>query len=169
MRHGFRAVMAYAHVSRNITSHETRRPDACHRQSRRCKPSLGKRFSKLGFEAHRRRRSLHRDGRISFSQKPYRGCVLSLQSVYREEISMIVCTLKRRLPELEIWLSHTDGRQSALAKAMRLGADGLLGEEGLHRIACADVIRWINLVHGSFAHAVHARAALEPFIFRNRR
>src|SRR5205823_12268325 len=64
----------------------------------------------------------------------YRGIVLSLQSVYREEIA-VIGTLKRRLPQLEIWLAHTDGRQAALAEAMRLGADGLLGEEGLHRIA----------------------------------
>src|SRR5437588_11355433 len=47
----------------------------------------------------------------------YRGAVLSLQSVYREEVAMIG-TLKRRLPQLEIWLAHTDSRQAALAEAM---------------------------------------------------
>ena len=62
------------------------------------------------------------------------GVVLSLQSLYREEIAM-VRTLKRRLPHLEVWLAHTDNRQAALAEAMRFGADGLLGDEGLHRIA----------------------------------
>ena len=64
----------------------------------------------------------------------FRGVVLSLQSLYREEIA-IVRTLKRRLPHLEVWLAHTDNRQAALAEAMRFGADGLLGDEGLHRIA----------------------------------
>src|SRR4051812_36588223 len=64
----------------------------------------------------------------------FRGCVLSLQSLYREEIAM-VRTLKRELPQLEIWLAHTDQRQAALADAMRFGADGLLSDDGLHRIA----------------------------------
>jgi hypothetical protein len=62
--------------------------------------------------------------------------VLSLQSIFREEIA-VIGALKRHLPQLEIWLAHTDGRQAALAEAMRLGADGLLGEDGLHRIASA--------------------------------
>lgn len=64
----------------------------------------------------------------------YGALVLSLSSLYREELSMIA-TVKRRLPHLEIWLAHTDGRQAALAEAMRLGADGLIDDEGIHRIA----------------------------------
>ena len=64
----------------------------------------------------------------------YRALILSLSSLYREELSLIA-TVKQRLPHIEIWLSQTDGRQAALAEAMRLGADGLLDEEGLHRIA----------------------------------
>ncbi len=60
--------------------------------------------------------------------------VLSLQSVYREELSLIA-TVKNRLPEVEIWLTDTDGRQAAMAQAMCLGADGLLGDDGLHRVA----------------------------------
>jgi hypothetical protein len=47
----------------------------------------------------------------------------------------LIATVKRRFPHLEIWLAHTDGRLAALAEAMRLGADGLLDEEGRHRIA----------------------------------
>jgi hypothetical protein len=64
----------------------------------------------------------------------YRAIVLSLTSLYREELTLIA-TLKRRLPHLDIWLTHTEGRQAAMAEAVRLGADGLLGEDGaLHRL-----------------------------------
>ncbi|MDB5171930.1 MAG: hypothetical protein JWN51_703 [Phycisphaerales bacterium] len=63
----------------------------------------------------------------------YRALILSLSSVYREELN-IVRTVKRRFPHLDVWLTHTDGRQATLAEAIRLGADGLLAEDGLHRI-----------------------------------
>jgi hypothetical protein len=66
----------------------------------------------------------------------FHAVVLSLQSLYREELALIA-TIKRRFAHLEIWLAHTDGRQAALAEAMRLGADGLLAEDGLHRLATA--------------------------------
>src|SRR5271170_5535789 len=61
----------------------------------------------------------------------FHAIVLSLQSLYREELS-VIATIKRRFAYLEIWLTHTDGRQAALAEAMRLGADGLLAGDGLH-------------------------------------
>ncbi|MBC8105530.1 MAG: hypothetical protein H7Z14_02980 [Anaerolineae bacterium] len=39
------------------------------------------------------------------------------------------------MPHIEIWLTQTDGRTAALVEAMRLGADGLLAEDGtLHRM-----------------------------------
>jgi hypothetical protein len=64
----------------------------------------------------------------------YRAIVLILTSLYREELNLIA-TLKRRLPHLDIWLTHTEGRQAAMAESVRLGADGLLGEDGaLHRL-----------------------------------
>src|SRR5262245_55420164 len=44
----------------------------------------------------------------------YRALILSLGSLYREELALIT-TVKRRMPHLEIWLAHTDGRQAALA------------------------------------------------------
>ena len=66
----------------------------------------------------------------------YRAMVISLGGLYREELTAIA-TIKRRFPHVEIWLTHTDGRQAALADAMRHGADGLLSDEGLHRIAVA--------------------------------
>jgi hypothetical protein len=64
----------------------------------------------------------------------YRAVILSLAGLYREELS-IIRAVKRRFPHAEVWLAHTDGRQAALADAMRLGADGLLDDDGLHRIA----------------------------------
>lgn len=69
-------------------------------------------------------------------QRPlaYRAVVLSLAGLYREELNLMPA-IKSRFPHIEIWLSHTDGRQGALADAMRLGADGLLAEDGLHRVA----------------------------------
>jgi hypothetical protein len=62
----------------------------------------------------------------------YRALVLSLQSLYREELTMIA-TVKRRLPHLEVWMTQASGREAALIEAMRLGADGLLDDEGFHR------------------------------------
>ena len=64
----------------------------------------------------------------------YRAVVLSLSSLHREELAFIP-GVKRRFPHIDIWITHTDGRQAALADAMRLGADGLLSGEGLHRVA----------------------------------
>jgi hypothetical protein len=66
----------------------------------------------------------------------YRALILSLASLYREELT-IIPAVKSRFPHVELWLTHTDGRQAALAEAMRLGADGLLSDDGLHRVAGA--------------------------------
>jgi len=64
----------------------------------------------------------------------YSDIILSLNSLYREELS-IIASIRRRFSHIDIWLSDTDGRQAALAEAMRFGADGLFAEDGLHRIA----------------------------------
>lgn len=64
----------------------------------------------------------------------YSAVVLSLNSLYREELAVIAC-IKRRFSHIDIWLSDTDGRQAALAEAMRHGADGLFADDGLHRVA----------------------------------
>jgi hypothetical protein len=64
----------------------------------------------------------------------YQAMIVSLASLFRSELTLIA-TVKRRFPHVEVWLAHTDGRQADLAESMRLGADGLLGEEGFHRIA----------------------------------
>jgi hypothetical protein len=64
----------------------------------------------------------------------YRAMILSLTSLYREELQIIAAT-KRRFPHVDVWLTHIEGRQASLAEAMRLGADGLLADDGLHRTA----------------------------------
>ncbi len=73
---------------------------------------------------------------LEICRKPlvYRAVILSLTSLYKEELA-VVQSVKQRFPHIEVWLTQTDGRQSALAEAMRLGADGLLSDDGLHRIA----------------------------------
>jgi len=72
---------------------------------------------------------------LEICQRPlvYRAVVISLQSLYREELA-VIWTIKQRYPHLEVFLTQTDGRQAALAEGMRLGADGLLAEDGLHRL-----------------------------------
>jgi DNA-binding NarL/FixJ family response regulator len=64
----------------------------------------------------------------------YQSVILGLTSLFREELAVIT-TLKQRFPRVEVWLTQTDGRPAAMAEAMRLGADGLLGDDGLHRLA----------------------------------
>lgn len=66
----------------------------------------------------------------------YRALILSISSLYREELQLIRA-VRRRFPHIEVWLADTDGRQSAMADGMRLGADGLLAEDGMHRMAVA--------------------------------
>ena len=73
---------------------------------------------------------------LELARRPmvYRALILSLTGLYREELQ-VVAAAKRRFPHVDIWLTHIDGRQASLAEAMRLGADGLLADDGLHRTA----------------------------------
>ncbi|HEV2295295.1 MAG TPA: hypothetical protein VGR35_15695 [Tepidisphaeraceae bacterium] len=73
---------------------------------------------------------------LELSRRPmvYRALILSLTGLYKEELQLIAAA-KRRFPHVEVWLTHLEGRQAALAEAMRLGADGLLADDGLHRTA----------------------------------
>ena len=64
----------------------------------------------------------------------YRSIILSLAGLYREEMP-IISAIKHRLPHIEVYLTQTDGRAAALAEAMRLGATGLLSDEGFHPFA----------------------------------
>jgi hypothetical protein len=73
---------------------------------------------------------------LELARRPmvYRALILSLTGLYKEELQ-IVAAIKRRFPHVEIWLTHIEGRGASLAEAMRLGADGLLADDGLHRTA----------------------------------
>jgi len=63
----------------------------------------------------------------------YDAVVLSLPAVYRDELA-VIGTIRARVPHVEVLIAHSDGRHAMLAEAMRLGATGLLGEEGIHRL-----------------------------------
>jgi hypothetical protein len=67
----------------------------------------------------------------------YRALIVSLNVTYPEELA-IIHAIKSRFKHVDVWLTDIDGRQASLAEAMRLGADGLLSNEGLHRTAGAD-------------------------------
>src|ERR1700710_949751 len=49
----------------------------------------------------------------------YRALILSLSSLYREELQFI-SAVRRRFPHIEIWLADTDGRQASLADGVCL-------------------------------------------------
>jgi hypothetical protein len=69
------------------------------------------------------------------AQRPlaYSSLVLSLSTLFAEELQ-IVSTVKKRYPNIEVWLIRGDGLQALLDEAMRLGADGFVSEDGMHRL-----------------------------------
>jgi hypothetical protein len=77
---------------------------------------------------------------IELCRRPlaYRVVILCLNSTYREELGLIG-TIRRRLRHIDVYVAQTDGRAAALADAVRLGAAGLLADDGLHRISDDDV------------------------------
>jgi hypothetical protein len=88
-------------------------------------------LARLGFESAQCDDPYAAAAELARRRLTYGSLILSLAGLYREELGFI-STVKRRFPHIEIWLAHTDGRQAALAEAMRLGADGLVDGEGLH-------------------------------------
>ncbi len=89
-------------------------------------------LQRLGFTCAETEDPYH--AMLELARRPmvYRAMILSLTGLYKEELQVIAAT-KRRFPHVEVWLTHIEGRQAALAEAMRLGADGLLADDGLHR------------------------------------
>lgn len=69
------------------------------------------------------------------SRRPalYSTMVISLGTIFPEELQ-VISAVKRRFPSVEIWLARTEGRPAMLDEAMRLGADGFIAEDGLHRL-----------------------------------
>jgi hypothetical protein len=102
-----------------------------------CRASVVGLLSQLGYQATEVDDPYA--GMAEICRKPlaYRAVILCLASLYREEL-LIVAAIKRRYSHVEVWLAQVDGRAAALAEASRLGADGLLAEDGLHRFAAAN-------------------------------
>jgi hypothetical protein len=99
-----------------------------------CRASVVTVLDRLGYQATELDDPYEAMAEVCQRPLAYRAVILSLASVYREELQ-IITAVKGRYSHIEIWLSHVDGRAAALAEASRLGADGLLAEDGLHRFA----------------------------------
>ena len=101
-----------------------------------CRPAPLKQLRQRGFQCSEVADPYAAMAELARRPMAYWTLVLSLNSIYREELLMI-SAVKRRWPNIEIWLTQTDGRAAALDQAMQLGADGLLNEDGLHRTAAS--------------------------------
>jgi len=99
-----------------------------------CRVSVVTVLDRLGYQATELDDPYEAMAEVCRRPLAYRAVILSLASMYREELQ-IITAVKGRYSHIEIWLSHVDGRAAALAEASRLGADGLLAEDGLHRFA----------------------------------
>jgi hypothetical protein len=63
-----------------------------------------------------------------------RAFVVSLQGLYREELS-VLASVRDRLPHVDRIVAHTQARQTTLAEAVRCGAVTLLDDQGLHPLS----------------------------------
>jgi DNA-binding NarL/FixJ family response regulator len=97
------------------------------------RPDSLKTLSQLGFECAEADEPYSAFVELCNHRLAYHAVILSLSSIYRDELTVIT-TIKRLWPHIDVWLSHTDGRHAAMAEGVRLGADGLLAEDGLHRL-----------------------------------
>ena len=66
----------------------------------------------------------------------FRAVALGLAGIYREELQMIA-SIRRLFPHIDVWLAQTEGRCAAMAEGLRLGADGILSDDGLHRVGAS--------------------------------
>src|SRR4051812_4800767 len=102
-----------------------------------CRGAAVQTLRSLGFQTIEADDPYSAAAELSRRSMTYRATILCLNSFYREELSFIA-SVKHRYPHIDIWLSQTDGRAAALAEALRLGADGLLSDDGPHRFAMTD-------------------------------
>lgn len=125
-----------------------------------CRPAPLNTLQRLGFTCAEIDDSYSAMAELCRRPLVYRAIILSLASLYREELA-IIQSVKRRWPHVDVWLTQTDGRHAALADAMRLGADGLLSEDGLHRTGVAG-----DVGHGRFemAGGMAAFTAVPPVV-----
>jgi hypothetical protein len=101
-----------------------------------CRAGAVQTLRQIGFQAVESDDPYSAAAELSRRSMTYRALVLCLNSLYREELSFI-SSIKHRYPHIDVWLSQTDGRASALAEASRMGADGLLCDDGFQRFAVA--------------------------------
>jgi DNA-binding NarL/FixJ family response regulator len=101
-----------------------------------CRASAVQTLRTIGYQAVELDDPYSAAAELSRRSMTYRAMILCLNSLYREELSF-VSSIKHRYPHIDVWLSQTDGRASALAEASRMGADGLLCEDGFQRFAVA--------------------------------
>jgi len=102
-----------------------------------CRGSVVQTLRGLGYQSTEADDPYSAAAELSRRSMTYRAMILCLNSLYREELSF-VASIKHRYPHIDIWLSQTDGRAAALAEALRLGADGLLSDDGPHRFAISE-------------------------------
>src|SRR5437764_1155527 len=102
-----------------------------------CRGAAVQTLRSLGFQTIEADDPFSAAAELSRRSMTYRAMILCLNSLYREELSFIA-SVKHRYPHIDIWLSQTDGRAAALAEALRLGADGLLSDDGPHRFAMTE-------------------------------
>src|SRR6266480_1341838 len=102
-----------------------------------CRGSVVQTLRGLGYQSTEADDPYSAAAELSRRSMTYRAMILCLNSLYREELSFIA-SIKHRYPHIDIWLSQTDGRAAALAEALRLGADGLLSDDGPHRFAISE-------------------------------
>jgi hypothetical protein len=92
---------------------------------------------RLGFTLEERDDPYSAMAEIARNSASYSAVFVMLGGLFKQEFS-IIPAIKTRYGHVEIWLAQTDGRQSAMGEAMQLGADGLLTDEGLHRLVAAE-------------------------------
>ncbi len=73
---------------------------------------------------------------LALARRPlaFRAVLLSLPALYPPELRLIE-VIKRRYGHVEVIVSDVRGRSAGLAEAARLGADALLEDGRLHRLA----------------------------------
>lgn len=98
-----------------------------------CRPQPRQVLQTIGYETEERDDPYSALLELCARPLVYRALVLSLQSLYRDELA-IITTVRQRFPHVSVWLAHTDGRAAALVEAMRLGAEALVSMNGVHSL-----------------------------------
>ncbi|HTW94533.1 MAG TPA: hypothetical protein VMD30_07060 [Tepidisphaeraceae bacterium] len=93
-------------------------------------------IARLGFTLEERDDPYAAMAEIARHASKYSAVFMMLGGMFNQELS-IISAIKSRFGHVEIWLAQTDGRQAAVGEAVELGADGILTEDGLHRLAAA--------------------------------